>query len=240
MKKVFLAIVLTVLPCLAVMAQEKGSTYLKVSDDSVIEVSETAHMDVVADRIYINITLKESDNKNSDLKTLENKMFAALKKAGADTENDLEVNDFSSEYQKVIFKGNKARLTKQYVQMVRDGETASKVLIALQKENISNVYIGKIENSRISEYKDQCSVEAIKKARDKARLLANAIGQEIGPATYISEQRYYISNAIYGAAKGIMVQDEALTEEIQVPDTDFKIPVDVSVNAKFILKYKAE
>ena len=73
--------------------------------------------------------------------------------------------------------------------LVHDAKTAGKVFIELQKLGISNASINRVENSKITDYRREVKIAAIKAAQEKAKALALAINQDIGRAIYVLGDR---------------------------------------------------
>jgi hypothetical protein len=114
-------------------------------------------------------------------------MIKTLEAIGIDVKKDLSLLEFSSEFRKYFLSNKKVLKTKIYSLLVRDGVTASKVLVSLEKANISNVIIEKIEYSKSPELLLQLKSKAILKAKRTADSLAIPLNQKIGKALFISD-----------------------------------------------------
>ena len=172
-------------------------------DVHYIEVTGTAEMEVVPDRIYLKIVIDEKDNKSkTSIDKLEEDMIAALKTIeGINVAEDLKMKDLSSTMQYRIIKENQILYRKEYELLVKNGKTASQVIKKLDKAGISKVSIAKIDHSQIQEFRKTVRENAIKAAKEKATYLTETVGQSIGKAIYIREttpqQSYSNSNAVY-------------------------------------------
>ena len=214
---------------LTVKAQEKNFI-----DQNFIEVTGKAKMEVIPDEIYITILLREQDTKNKiTVSELEQKMLRKLNQIGIDTSKDLLIKDMTSNFKNMVLRKN-VLLTREYELLVKDGKTAAQVFMELEKEDISNVNISRLESSKIEEHRRQVKLDAIVAAKEKAGALAEAIDQSIGKALYIREVETPIypqynlnSNAVSGAWSPM---DEA-------QDLDFeKIELEYSILCRFELK----
>ena len=212
-------------------------------DQNYIEVTGKAEMEVVPDQVYIRIGLNEKDIKGKSIDETEKMMTDKLKDIGIDIPKDLSVKDLTSYYQNYLFKSD-IQLSKQYELLVHDARTAGQVFNELKKLGISNAYISRIENSKISDYRKQVKVAAVKAAQEKAKALVTAINQDIGKAIFIQESDDNtgdLGNKLSGRASGIVIRGVANTSlygsSAPQPDVDFeKIHLEYSVLVRFDLK----
>ncbi|MBF1097252.1 MAG: SIMPL domain-containing protein, partial [Riemerella sp.] len=108
-------------------------------DQPYIEVSASADTLVVPDRIYVSITLNEADSKNKkSVEEQEKQLETILKKLKINTDKDLSVLGYSSDFKKYFLKGQNILKTKKYSLLVRDAYTLGNVIISLEEAGISN------------------------------------------------------------------------------------------------------
>jgi uncharacterized protein YggE len=208
-------------------------------DLNYIEVTGKAEKEVVPDKIFIKILLNEKDFKGKSLSEVEKAMFGKLNELGLDLAKDLAIKDLLSNFRHYWLMKDDILLSKEYQLLVNDGKTAGKVFIELQKLGISNVSIDKVENSKITAYRNEVKIAAIKAAQEKAKALAQAISQDIGRAIYIQELETGFM-PFQGKAVGINVRGYANTvldgSGAAEPDIEFeKIKLDYSVIVRFEL-----
>lgn len=236
MRKLF--ITLLMLASTLIFAQTGEKNYI---DRNYIEVIGKAEMEIIPDHIYIGIHISEKNLKNKlSIADIEKSMIEKLKNIGIDTEKNLTVKDIASIYQSYWLKKTDIFMTKEYQLLVNDAGTAGKVFDELKKIGISNISIDKLSHSKIREYRKQIKINAIKAAREKAKDLAMAIGQDIGRALYIKEGEYNrsVSNVLAGQASGFYVRGESsLTSSYKFRDVEFeKIIIEYSILCRFELK----
>jgi len=236
MKKLIVG--LLVFTCLNGFSQTGEKNFI---DQNYIEVTGKSEMEVVPDLIYLKIFLNEKDNKNKlSLPERENIMISALKEIGIDTSRDLSIKDMSSNFKYYLLTKNDILLSKEYQLVVRDGKTASRVFIELEKIGISNVSIDRLDNSKIENYRKEVKVDAIKAAKDKAQSLVTAINQSVGRAIYIQEVEQNFRNGLPGTSNSIMIRGVAsgiYGSKAPEPDIDFeKIKIEYSILCRFELK----
>ena len=122
---------------------------------------------------------------------------------------------------------------------MQDALTAGKVIIELEKNDVSNVRIEKTEYSKIEELKLTLKSKAILKAKKQAQFLVNPLNQKVGNAIFISDlSNNYVSGALQGRVSGIQIRGtSSISNEYKAAEIKFeKIKVESTVNAKFILE----
>ena len=216
-----------------------ASTQVKAQDfvtKHYIEVSGRAHKEVAPDMIYMTITINEKDYKNSSMPALEGKMISKLQGMGVDVKKDLMVKDMASNFKHYFILKSDPKLMKQYQLLVHSAQKAGEVILALGQIGISEISIDKVECSQIEKYKDEVRVMAIKNAKARATLLAEAINHNIGKAIHVTENDH--NYRTYGMPEMMMVKGNlADSDLVRVPEIEFeKIKVEVTVHAKFELK----
>ncbi|WP_409966489.1 hypothetical protein PIECOFPK_00625 [Mycovorax composti] len=208
MKKVLTAF--AVLFSISAFAQIGEKNFI---DKNYIEVTGTSEIEIIPDKIYIQVVLAEKDSKNKNaLSVQEKQMLQKLQELGIDTKKDVLIKDLTSNL-KTGFLSKDILLNKQYQIIVKDGKTAGQVFLALEEIGISNASIEKLESSKIEEYRQEAKIKAIQAAKEKASLLCNTIGQKAGRALYIQEQeimaRPIYANTVMYAARAKEAADAA-------------------------------
>ena len=160
-------------------------------DQPYIEVSASVDTLVVPDRIYVSITLNEADSKNKkSVEEQEKQLETILKKLKINTDKDLSVLGYSSDFKKYFLKGQNILKTKKYSLLVRDAYTLGNVIISLEEAGISNTEVEKVEYSKSKELLLELKSEAVKRSRITADKLVKSLNQKAGKALYISDTNY--------------------------------------------------
>ena len=160
-------------------------------DQPYIDVSTDADTLVVPDRIYVSITLNEADSKNKkSVEEQEKQLETILKKLKINTDKDLSVLGYSSDFKKYFLKGQNILKTKKYSLLVRDAYTLGNVIISLEEAGISNTEVEKVEYSKSKELLLELKSEAVKRSRITADKLVKSLNQKAGKALYISDTNY--------------------------------------------------
>ena len=182
-------------------------------DQPYIEVSASADTLVVPDRIYVSITLNEADSKNKkSVEEQEKQLETILKKLKINTDKDLSVLGYSSDFKKYFLKGQNILKTKKYSLLVRDAYTLANVIISLEEAGISNTEVEKVEYSKSKELLLELKSEAVKRSRITADKLVKPLNQKAGKALYISDTNY-----------GGIGDNELTTDEIfSLQEMDYK------------------
>jgi uncharacterized protein YggE len=208
-------------------------------DQPFIETSAKTDTLVIPDNIYITILLNEADSKNKkSTEELEQLLEQTLKKLNINTQKDLSLLDYASDFKKYFLKGQNILKTKNYSLLVHDAVTAGKVFAELESVGISNVNIEKTEYSKAEALMETLKSKAILKAKKNAEVFASPLGQKVGKAIYISDSSFL--NALQGQVAGIQIRGAASIYGSRAAEpilVDFqKIKFEAQVNVKFVLQ----
>ena len=228
MKKLIFAIAFVVVSLGLASAQEKN--------ESFIDITGTAKVKVIPDRAEIEITLRESDLKGKySLKKWESKLASALKDAGVDSEKQLSL------YRQYVSPAKRKTINqyKTFKLEVYSAEEAQNVMDELVQNEISTGRLTKVWLADRDAVADSLKVEAIRKAKHDATVLAEAIGQSVGSAIRIN---YYPSRpaVVYrnvmlkssGAETMAIAEDSAPV----LPQINFEeIEIEENVTVQFVL-----
>jgi len=165
-------------------------------------------------------------------------MVQKLKNLGIDTNKQLLMNNLASNYKKYVLKTSDVMKTKSYDLLVFDGLTAGKVIQELENEDISNIQLLKTQHSQEEKILADLKKRAIIKAKKNANNIANAIGQKVGNAIFISDSKINLnlnSNAFLNTSFGYNAPKQK--EEFEPADLNFrKIGFSASLSATFKLE----
>lgn len=209
-------------------------------DQPYLETSSQIDTLIIPDRIYITIVLNEADNKNKkSTEELEQILEKTLKDLNINTEKDLSLLDYSSDFKSYFLKSQDILKIKNYSLLIRDAITAGKVFKSLEDVGISNVNIEKTEYSKSESLLLELKYLAVKKAKTNALKMLEPLNQKLGKAIYINDTNS-ISNALQGKVNGIQIRgassiygsraSEPILVEFQ------KIKFESQVNVKFIIE----
>lgn len=157
-------------------------------DQPYIEVNGLAKREIIPDLIYVNIIISEKDNKGkASVENQESQMLKKLKELGINTEKDLSILDFSSNFEDYWYKRKDIFTSKAYELTLHSGNEVAKVFNSLEKLEISNISIDRVDHSQLPKFRQEVKIEAIKAAKVKAKAMMEAIDQKIGKAIFVQE-----------------------------------------------------
>lgn len=204
-----------------------------VMDQPYIEVSGQAEVEVVPDKIYVQITIDGDSKGQETVLQQEKEMVQRFDALGIDVEKKLVVQELFNS----ALKSNKVTTSKIYRLEVNSATQLAHVFQALQAIGIAQAEIESVDISNKEELIQQIRAEAAKNARKNALVLANALGQELGKALYV--QDYSTSPYEY---MNMSTRDYAMAEVREVvseaaPVLEFqKVTLNSSVRVRFLLK----
>jgi uncharacterized protein YggE len=210
-----------------------------------ITVNGSAEMEIVPDEIYVQVDLKEYEKKGQGKMTIDkirqNFLTAvrslglpdsAISIAGYDGYNGnpwwRKKNKLKDELYSSIMYQVKLRSSAQVDQLVDKLDDAA----------TQNFFIQRTSHSKLTEFRKNLKIQAVKAAKEKADYLAAAVDENIGVAVTINEpneyyQPYYGNMRANTMMKAEMDQQSAPDQ----PQADFKkIKIKFDVNVVFALK----
>ena len=99
-----------------------------------------------------------------------------------------------------------------------------------------NVSIAKVSHSKLTEFKKQLKIQAVKSAKEKANYLAEAIGEKVGEAIIINDPNEIGNYPRPVYANAMLKQGNFEGAPADEPNIDFKkIKVQFEVNVSFAL-----
>lgn len=204
-----------------------------VMDQPYIEVSGRAEVEVVPDKIYVQITIDGDSKGQETVLQQEKEMVQRFDALGIDVEKKLVVQELFNS----ALKSNKVTTFKMYRLEVNSATQLAHVFQALQAIGIAQAEIESVDVSNKEELIQKIRAEAAQNARQNALVLANALGQELGEALYV--QDYSTSPYEY---MNMSTRDYAMAEVREVvaevaPVLEFqKVTFNSSVRVRFLLK----
>ena len=197
-----------------------------------IEVTGTAKREVVPDKIFITITLKEKtiDRKTYTIQEQENVLKSIVSSLNIGMDK-LSLSDSNS---KVFYKRRREKgilLSKEYVLEVSNPQQVDIVFESLSNNNIKEASITKTEHSEIIQIRKEVRIDAIKAAKEKAEYLLLAIDEELGSPIEITERT--IPNNVSQSYNGYNSNISFYSEEI-LNNVNFKT---IEVKFSYYIKY---
>lgn len=221
-------IITLLLICTTGMVWSQGQPVVKK-----IEVKGTAEIKVVPNEIYLQINLKEYKKGESkvSIDRLEEGLVKAVKKIGIPKENLSVANVSGYNWNWKKKKSDEFLAVKSFQLMLKDIKQINNLLEKLDAKGVNSLNISKTTHSEIEKYKNELKLTALKNAKEKARLMLEGIGEELGSAIEIQEIEYanYGGNVTYAAR----VADDASYQS----NIDYKlITIKAQVRTVFAIK----
>ncbi|MEI2696011.1 MAG: SIMPL domain-containing protein [Saprospiraceae bacterium] len=239
--KTFLIVV-----ALTITTSTFGQTKVDCEEKPYIEVTGSADQEVIPDEIYINIIIREK-YVNKEKVTIENqeeKLKTYLKDIGVDIKN-LYLSDANADYVKVKWRTKDVLTKKDYTLKVSTATTVGQVFQQLDKLELTDAFIAKVNHSKLDSLKKEVKILAIKAAKNKADYLLTSIGEQTGKPLIVQERENGITPAAgvnYRGSRsdgtayyvdGVRVSGSADKEE----ELQFKkIKIEAFIYVKFAIK----
>ncbi len=205
------------------------------AEENYIQVTGRAEREVTPDEFQVAITIQERDSKGKiSIEEQQRSLTAALKRVGIDPEKALRLSANASSYHK---KGNSLSSARYDLTLHSMAELQA-AFEALEPLNLSQVVLRRATYSQMEQLEEELRREAILNARQCARQLAEALGQEVGRCLQIIDWNnelsagIYLDNALF-RAKGAVTEEAAIVEELLPEFRSLKL--NYQLQARFLL-----
>lgn len=208
-----------------------------------VDVTGTYEMEVVPDEIYVAIIVREryEGRDKISIESQEEKLKAAIKELGIALEN-LSLSDANADYVKVKLAKKDVLTKKDYVLKLSDATQLGKVFEQLEKLQINDAYVSKLNHSKMDEFRKEVRKKAVVAAEDKARYMLIALGQQLGKPLIVEEIPISTTNYNYRASNthyysNVRFLDGDSDSDSKSDEISFKkITIKASVFARFEIK----
>lgn len=181
MKKIKATLLACVLASASLFAQE-------ASTNRYIEVNGSAELEITPDEIYVVGVLQEEKAENFE--KAEKAFLSQLKKLGIADEN-INLADMSGEFASAWFKKDKLIKEKTYQVKLNSAKMVGEFLKVADETGLKEVNIIRTDISNRREVEQELRIKAVKDAKNKAAVMTQAIGSDIGRVMLIREN--YVS-----------------------------------------------
>ena len=170
----------------------------KPEEQPYIEVTGTAEKEVIPDEIYIGINIREkyANKVKVTIEEQEEKLKAAVKSLGIELSN-LYLSDVNADFVKVSWQKKDVLTKKEYTLKVSNATLVGQVFLELEKLEITDAFISKVNHSKIDSLRKEVKIMAIKAAKNKADYLLTAIGEQTGKPLIVDESMQTITRGEY-------------------------------------------
>jgi len=208
-------------------------------------VTGSAEMEVIPDEIYVQVDLKEYEKKGQgkvNIETIRRDILSAAKSIGiADSLISIASYDGYNGNPWLRKKNKKDELyaSISYEIKFKESKQLDALVEKLDDNATSNFFIQRTSHSRLTEYRKQLKIAAVKAAKEKAEYLSAAIGETITNAVTINEPvEYYVPYYnMNRQTSNMRMKQDAAEMAPDVAPTDFKkIKLKYDVTVVFALK----
>ncbi len=155
-----------------------------------IDVTGKAEKEIIPNEIYIGFPLKErmEKGKKVTINLQETRLKQALKEIGIPVEN-LSVSDVSSSLLKTGWWKKNVLAKADYTLKVSSTKNLKQLLNRFESLKIKQARVVKVDHSDMVLLRKQNRIAAIKAAKEKAKYLLEAIGENVGKPLIVNEQQ---------------------------------------------------
>jgi uncharacterized protein len=210
-----------------------------------IQVNGSSEMEIIPDRIYVVVHLKEYEKKGTgkiDLEKIKNDFLLQCKNAGI-PDSLISIASYEG-YNGDIWWRKKRKKDELYASIAyqvifTNSKKMDELVDRLDDDATQNFQIVRTSHSKLEEFRRQLKIEAVKAAKAKADYLAAAINETPGEAITIDEPHefYQPYQAQYSNKMQEMNMRASDAANQVMPEVDFKkIKLRFEVRVVFALK----
>ena len=240
MKKLFISFAV-ILFSTSGFAQAQINPYPKT-----ITVTGSAEMEIIPDEIYVQVDLKEYDKKGQgkiNIETIKRNFLNNVKGIGiADSLVSIAAYDGfgGNPWLRKKNKKNELFASISYQIKIKTSKQLDDLVDKLDDEATTNFYIQRTSHSKLTDYRKQLKIQAVKAAKEKGEYLSEAIGENIGVAVTINEPTEYYIPYYNVMRSNVMMKEQAMAGDVAAANgnpVDFrKMKLKYDVTAVFALK----
>lgn len=167
-----------------------------------ISVNGSAEMEVIPDEIYVQVDLREYKKRGEDKTELEKIKadFLASCKAVGIADSNISVASYDGYNMANLWRRRKKdpELLSSIAYQVKFTNTKliDDLVARLDDEATNNFSIIRTSHSKITEYRKQLKIMAVKAAREKAVYLSESVNEQVGQAITIVEPEEYTNSDV--------------------------------------------
>ena len=156
--------------------------------DKSITVIGISELEIEPDLITLSMSLKETENvkKESDVVTLETKFTKFLSSLGI-PKDKFTIDRFYAREQMSLIGSSKFKQSKVYKLIIPSALLLDTVVTKCFELGLENVYVSKIDHSKIDSLKNDLLSKAIHSAKTNAEIIASNMGVSLGKVSMVNE-----------------------------------------------------
>jgi uncharacterized protein YggE len=208
-----------------------------------ITVNGSAEIEIIPDEIYVVVDLKEYEKRGQgkiNIETIKKTFLSNAKGVGiADSAISIAAYDGFGGNPWLRKKNRKNDLFASiaYQVKIKNSTQLDALVEKLEDEATQNFFIQRTSHSKITEYRKNLKIAAIKAAKEKGSYLAEAINEQIGVAVTINEPTEYYTPYYPPMMANRMMKEAVSDAGAETAPVDFmKIKLKFDVTVVFALK----
>ena len=175
-----------------ISAQQAQPVFTSNPFPKTITVSGSAEMEIIPDQIYVNVELKEYQKKGEDKKNIETikKQFLEAAKAIGIPDSAISIVSFTGDnpyFRKKRKKDPNLFAGITYQVKFKTSDLMDMLVEKLDDDATQSFSIVSTDHSKMTEFRRQLKIGAVKAAKEKGIYLTDAIGEKLGEAITIKE-----------------------------------------------------
>ena len=177
--------------------------------DKSFTVVGIAEMEIEPDLITISMTAKETENtkKESDMVSAENKLLNFITSLGIPKDN-FSIDRFYAREQYTITGTTKFKQNKTYKLVIPKALLLDTIVAKCFEVGMGNVFISKIDNSKIDSFRDELLAKALISAKNKAEIIAKSTGTTLGNVILVNESYKIVGDRADSYDNGLYYLEE--------------------------------
>lgn len=165
------------------------------NQDKFITVVGFADLEIEPDVIVLSMTVKENENskKESEIVKMENNIFQFLKSIGIKEQN-FSLDRYNTNTQYNFSSATKFKLNKSYKIVIDKINLLDTVIIKCMEYGMDNIYVQRIDHSKMDSLQNALLISSLKSAKDKAKVIAETMNVSLGKVYSVNETYQIIGN----------------------------------------------
>ncbi len=217
---------------------QQPTTNLPSGREKMIEVSGSAEIELAPDEIYLSVGLREymKDRNKVRMDEIDAHFWDVVNALKID-KKDISIEGASGYYDWDYWRHRQGEFlaSKTYIIKLSDMTKYNQLMQKLDDKGINHVYMQRTDHSKMEEYRQKVKIQALKAAKEKARLMLESIGEQLGEVLYIKETANDYHYPMYKNMMANMAMDG--NAEAAAPSADVqKIKLRFEVMATFRIK----
>ena len=158
------------------------------NQDKLITVIGFAELEIEPDIIVLGMSVKETENSKKESSTviMENNISQFLKSIGIKPSN-FNLDRYNANTQYSFSSSTKFKLNKSYKITIDKVNLLDTIIVRCMESGMDNINVQRIDHSKIDSLQNVLLINAIKSAKNKAKLIADNMDVKLGKVSTVNE-----------------------------------------------------